>query len=129
MFARTRSGFYEILKTLIEARQAPASIEQIMLAACPSWVRRGVDIEGHGVALAAPGRTRLITRAVIKFDGHKVIFGMNALLHLTLNAPATKGAYKRWGPLVQAAPKSLRIKNSLDISALLNGVRPIPSGK
>src|SRR5690349_6740030 len=40
---------------LLEARQAPAAVEQLLGAAGPGGVRLGVDVEVERIALLAPG--------------------------------------------------------------------------
>ena len=40
----------------VEARQAPAAVEQLLLAAGPGRVRPRVDVEIERVAFLAPGR-------------------------------------------------------------------------
>src|SRR3546814_13389590 len=54
--------------TLVELRDLAALVEQTSLAAGPGRMRGGVDFERHHVALAAPGRARLIFGAIGHLD-------------------------------------------------------------
>src|SRR5580698_11519448 len=68
-------------EALVEARQAAAAVEQLLLAAGPGRVGRGVDVERQLLAGLTPGRTGLIGRAVVQRHGDLVIVGVDALFH------------------------------------------------
>src|SRR3546814_20018301 len=68
--------------TLVELRDLAALVEQTSLAAGPGRMRGGVDFERHHVALAAPGRARLIFGAIGHLDRDHVVIGVNVFFHL-----------------------------------------------
>src|SRR3546814_8418691 len=69
-------------EALVELRDLAALIEQASLAAGPRRVRGRVDFERHCVALAAPGRARLIFSAVEHLDRDRMIVGVKIFFHL-----------------------------------------------
>src|SRR3546814_1427421 len=69
-------------ETLVELRDLAALVEQTSLAAGPGRMRGGVDFERHHVALAAPGRARLIFGAIGHLDRDHVVIGVNVFFHL-----------------------------------------------
>ncbi len=66
---------------LLEPGQATAAIKQLMRAAGPRRMRLRVDVEAHGVARLAPGRTRQELGAVGHHDLDRVIAGVNFGFH------------------------------------------------
>ena len=52
-------------KLLLEARHAPAAINDLLSAADPGRVRLGVDVEVQLVALLAPGGAGLVLLSLI----------------------------------------------------------------
>src|SRR5665213_4511889 len=80
--ALARSLFLEeARKLLLEARYAAATVEQLLGAADPGRVRLGVDIEVQLVAGLAPGRARLVLRAVGHHDRNHMIIRVNFGFH------------------------------------------------
>ena len=75
------SGLDVTGKALVEARQAAATVDQLLLAAGPGRMGGGIDVEGEFVALRTPGRTGLLGRAVIERHFDKVVAGVNTLFH------------------------------------------------
>src|SRR5215470_5044366 len=72
---------------LLEPGQATAAIDQLLCTAGPRRMRLRVDVEPHGVARLAPGRTRQELGAVGHHDLDRVIAGVNFGFHgLTLSA-------------------------------------------
>ena len=55
----------EVLEFLIEARQTPAPVHQLLMAAGPGGMGRGVDIEGDLLTRGAIGGARLVGGAVV----------------------------------------------------------------
>jgi len=45
---------------LLEPREPPAAIHQLLLTAGPGRMRLGVNVEVHGVAFLAPGTARVV---------------------------------------------------------------------
>src|ERR1700692_3224797 len=74
-------GLEEARELLVEARQAAAAVEQVLLAASPGRVRFRVDIEMQRIARLAPGGTGGELGAVghDHFDG--VVVGMGVGFH------------------------------------------------
>src|SRR5690606_4504739 len=62
-------------ETLVELGDLADRVEHAALTAGPGRVRGGVDFERHHVALAAPGRARLIFGAIGHLDRDHVIVG------------------------------------------------------
>src|SRR5262249_185331 len=71
----------EFLLFLLRGGGAPATIDQVLLAAGPSGMGRRIDVERElGIGLT-PSRADAIGGAVVKHDVHEVVVGVNALLH------------------------------------------------
>src|SRR5262249_46313194 len=88
-------ALHEILELLVEAREAPATIDQVLLAAGPSGMGRRIDVERElGIGLT-PSRADAIGGAVVKHDVHEVVVGVNALLHGTTFKLIGGRAYRR----------------------------------
>src|ERR1044071_1315021 len=80
---------------LLEARDAAAAVEQVLLAAGPGRVRLRVDVERERVALLAPGGAGGELAAVGHLDRDGVVIGMQIGLHI--RRPAARAAVgKRW---------------------------------
>src|SRR5688572_21475502 len=71
----------ESAEALVEARHLATGVEQLLVAAGPGRVDLGVDVEVHGVALFAPGRTCLELGPVGHFDSDHVVIGVGTGLH------------------------------------------------
>ncbi len=69
-------------KRLLKRATWPPEIDHLAVAAGPGRVHLGVDVEGHGVALLAPGRARLEGRAVGHLHLDHMVIGMGAGLHV-----------------------------------------------
>src|SRR5260370_6513065 len=69
------------LKTLVEAGQLSAAVDQPLLSAGPGRMRFRVDVEPQSVSRLAVGRARLVRAAVGHHDGYFVIFGVNSFFH------------------------------------------------
>src|SRR5215831_4525621 len=76
-----RSAFHKASELLVEARQTPAAVHQLLLAAGPGRVRGGVDVERHLLSRRAIGGARPVGGAVVQLNFDKVIVGVNALFH------------------------------------------------
>src|SRR5260370_6450788 len=61
--------------------RATAAIDQLLRTAGPRRMRLRVDVEAHGVARLAPGRTRQELGAVGHHDLDRVIAGVNFGFH------------------------------------------------
>src|SRR5580704_10108804 len=78
---------------LLEARQAAATVDQLLRAAGPGRVRLRVDVETHGVAGLAPGRAREELGAVGHDDLDGMITGVGLGLHGSRSSRRPRGAH------------------------------------
>src|ERR1700690_1466128 len=84
-------GLQETRELLLEARQAAAAVDQVLLAAGPGRVRLRVDVEMHDIALLAPGGAGGEFAAVGHHNLDGVVAGMDILLH-RLGSVSASGA-------------------------------------
>ena len=77
----TRLFLEEAFEFLVEARQAAAAIQQLLLAAGPGRVRLRIDIEVQRIAGLAPGRPRGEFGAVGHEDFDGVVVGVDIGFH------------------------------------------------
>src|SRR5690242_20160967 len=73
----------EATELLLEARQAPAAVDQVLLAAGPGRVRLRIDVEVQRVARLAPGGTGGELGAVGHDDLDGVIVRVDFGFHLS----------------------------------------------
>src|SRR6185312_13665078 len=78
---RGSAALHEPGKLLVEARQPPATVHQLLLAAGPGRVGGGVDVQGHLLARGAVGGARPVGGAVVQLNFDKVIIRVDTLLH------------------------------------------------
>src|ERR1044072_6721512 len=89
----------EPAELLLEAREAPAAVHQVLLAAGPGRVRLRVDVEMQRVALLAPGGAGGEFRAVGHLDRDGVVVGMDIGFHRAVLAPQGQIVLKSWRAL------------------------------
>src|SRR5579863_8538225 len=83
----------EAAKTLVEARELAAGVEQALLAAGPGRVRFRIDLQAQRVAGLAVGRARLVAGPVGHDDRNFVVIGVNLFLHRSYpEMPGRRGA-------------------------------------
>lgn len=81
---------HEAAELVIEARDAAAAVEQLLVAAGPGRVRLRIDIERQSRAFFTVGRTGLEGGAVGHLDRDHVVSGMAVGLH-------DRDSWKVWG--------------------------------
>src|SRR5215472_16440281 len=96
----------ESLKTLVEAGELSATVDQPLLPAGPGRMRFRIDIEPQCISRLAVGRTRLVRAPVRHHDGNLVIIRVNSFLHRTI--------LLRAGPFTEAAMSRQSMQNSAD---------------
>src|SRR2546421_1229429 len=94
------------LELLLEARQAPAAIDEVAVAAGPGRVGHGVDVEGELVALLAVGRVGLELGAVGQDYLDTVVVRMEVveLLHGCLARAVVNGPRRHGGQAEKSSP-------------------------
>src|SRR6185369_9395889 len=79
----------EARKLLLEARHAPATVQDLLGAAGPGRMRLGIDVEVQLVAFLAPGGTGAVLGAVGHYDRNRMIIRVNFGFHgISFGAPA-----------------------------------------
>src|SRR5262249_935200 len=71
----------DAFELLVELRNAPRAVEDLLTAARPRRMRRRVDVEGHHIARSAPGRPRQVLRPVVQEDGDVMVIGVTFFFH------------------------------------------------
>src|SRR5450631_24846 len=89
-------GLQEARELLLEARQAAAAVDQMLLAAGPGRVRLRIDVEMHDIALLAPGGAGGEFAAI----GHHDLDGMVVRMDILLHGTGSVGA--KWGAKMSA---------------------------
>src|SRR5437868_15403647 len=91
-------------EALVEACHLATGIEQLLIAAGPRRMHLRIDVEVQRVTFLAPGRARLELGAVGHFDVDRMIFGMDAGLHVSFPWVScwfpTSGRRSERGPLM-----------------------------
>src|SRR5882757_5182775 len=108
-FRSRRKGLLlaEAAEFLLEARQTPAAIEQMLLAAGPGRVRLRVDVETQRVARLAPGGARGELGSVGHDDLDGVIVGVKIGFHRGFPAGRMRSAKLDTGFASRSHAKSL----------------------
>ena len=74
----------EIGKLVLELGYTATAVKHMLVAAGPSWMRGGIDVEVHRIAFFAPSGTGHIFSAIGHDDLDGVVVWMNVRLHGTL---------------------------------------------
>src|SRR5262249_53127092 len=96
---------------LLETRDAAATINNLLLPACPRGMRFGVDVQVQHVTLLAPRGARGEFASVSHHHLDGVVVGMGILLHRFKPGPKRHRYWLVWALLYRSEPGAASGRN------------------